>query len=127
MGATEFEPFASQKPSSLLPAMTAGERYAELVRAYLHQPGVSQEGRGFGSFSLRVSGAIFAMLSAGGQLVVKLPSQRVEELVASGDGDRFDPRGGRPLKEWLALRETSNQEWDGLAREALEFVRANRR
>lgn len=107
--------------------MTSDERYAELVKAYLIQPGVSQEGRGFGASSLTVGGRIFAMLSSSGQFVVKLPGRRVKELIASGDGDRFDPRGGRPLKEWLALRDSSTQDWDALTREALEFVRSNSR
>ncbi|HLJ81429.1 MAG TPA: hypothetical protein VKT52_08090, partial [Ktedonobacterales bacterium] len=54
---------------------------------------------------------------------VKLPRQRVDALIASGDGERFDPRrDGRMMKEWLALSPTSEQEWLPLAREALAFV-----
>jgi len=71
---------------------------------------------------LHVSGKIFAML-AGGALVVKLPRQRVDALVAAGDGTRFDPRhDGRRMTEWLAVAPTSDQDWLPLAREALEFV-----
>jgi hypothetical protein len=54
--------------------------------------------------------------------VVKLPKARVESLVASGAGERFEASQGRPMKEWLQLDPASDQDWLGLAREALEFV-----
>ena len=57
-----------------------------------------------------------------GSLVVKIPRQRVEALIASGDGRRFDPGHGRLMKEWLSLDPTSEVEWLPLAREAMEFV-----
>lgn len=101
---------------------TAEDRYAEVVNTFLGQPGVSQEGKGFGSSAIRVQGSIFAMLSSAGAFVVKLPRQRVDELIASGDGDRFDPGHGRLMKEWLALRPTSDLDWTELAREAMAFV-----
>ena len=78
-------------------------------------------GRGFGSSALRVHGRIFAMLVRG-RLVVKLPRDRVDALVASGDGDRFDANKGTPMKEWLMLAPGSACEWQQLAREALAFV-----
>ena len=102
--------------------MTNEERYAELVRAFLGRPGVSQDGKGFGSSALKVRGGIFAMLSSRGQFVVKLPAQRVNELVAAGEGDRLDAGKGRPLKEWLAVRADSSREWVALAEEAMAFV-----
>jgi hypothetical protein len=102
--------------------MTPEERYAELVRAFLDQPGVTQEGKGFGSSSLKVGGRIFAMLSSRAEFVVKLPRGRVDALMASGEGDRYDPGRGRLMKEWLALRPSSTQDWGVLAREAMAFV-----
>jgi len=102
--------------------MTPEERYANLVRDFIAQPGVTQEGKGFGSSSLKVGGSIFALLSSRRRFVVKLPRRRVDELIASGDGDRFDPGHGRLMKEWLALRPSSSLDWVPLAREAMEFV-----
>lgn len=98
------------------------DRYSEVVAACLGLPGVTQEGKGFGSSGLRVGGRIFAMLSSRGDFVVKLPRRRVDELVSSGDGDRFDPGHGRLMKEWLALRAGSSLDWLSLAREAMAFV-----
>jgi hypothetical protein len=80
-------------------AVTPEECYAALVEEFVGERDVEQPGKGFGSDSLKERGKIFAMLSQG-RLVVKLPRQRVDALVATGDGERFDPRrDGRVMKE----------------------------
>ncbi|HKV30244.1 MAG TPA: hypothetical protein VJT14_04425 [Candidatus Dormibacteraeota bacterium] len=107
-------------------ATTPDQRYALLVKAFLRKEGVTQEGRGFGSSSLRIGGSIFALFSSRGEFVVKLPRSRVEELIAAGDGHRFDPGHGRLMKEWLALRPTSSRDWASLAKEAMKFVGSDR-
>ncbi len=83
------------------PPLTPEERYASIVEALIGNADVtlgSPGKRGFGSSALQVGGKIFAML-VGGKFVVKLPRQRVDALVASGDGERFDPGHGRLMKE----------------------------
>ena len=60
-----------------------------------------------------------------GRLVVKLPRDRVDTLVASGDGVRSDPGHGRLMKEWLSLGPGSDVPWIELARDAMEFVSWN--
>ncbi len=111
------------------PPTTPDDRYATLADALLSTADItlgSAGKKGFGSSALQVGGKIFAML-AGGKLVVKLPRQRVDALVASGDGTRFDPRhDGRLMKEWLAVESTSDEEWLSLAREAMGFVASKR-
>jgi len=106
--------------------MTVEERYAVLVESFLGRPDVVQDGRGFGTSALKVGGKIFAMLSTRGEFVVKLSAGRVDALVASGDGERFDPGRGRQMKEWLALRPASSLDWATLAGEALMFVAGRR-
>ena len=81
--------------------------------------------RAFGSTSLKTNGKIFAML-VNGRLVVKLDRRRVDELVASGAGTRFDPGHGRLMKEWLDLEWDSDETWLELATESEAFV-ADRR
>jgi hypothetical protein len=102
--------------------MNVEQRYSALVDEFLRRPEVAQEGKGFGSSAWKVNGRIFVMLSSAGEFVVKLPRTRVDELVATGDGERFDPGHGRVMKEWLALHDDSKQVWAALATEALDFV-----
>ena len=103
------------------------ERFEGLVAAMLERPGTSYgsaEGgpqRAFGSTSLKTNGKIFAML-VNGRLVVKLDRGRVDALVASGAGNRFDPGHGRLMKEWLDLESDSDQTWLDLATESEAFV-----
>ena len=73
---------------------------------------------------LRTGGKIFAMLVQG-RLVVKLPRERVDDLVAGGSAERFDPGRGRPMKEWASL-DPAAPEWEGLAAEARRFVGGGR-
>lgn len=103
--------------------MTPEEQFDRLAAAFTGDPAVSQpgEGRGFGSSGLRHKGRIFAMLTRG-QLVVKLPAARVDSLLESGDGMRFDRNRGTPMREWFTLDPESTLEWELLAREALAFV-----
>ena len=105
-------------------AMKADDRYATIVRSLRGKPGVEVGfgKKGFGSSALRVGGKIFAMLSSQGEFVVKLPRERVDELVASKKGKRFDPGGGRVMKEWFAAAPGTEDSWLPLAREAMRFV-----
>jgi hypothetical protein len=80
------------------------------------------EGTGFGSSpGLRIAGKIFAMLSHG-ELVVKLPAARVDELVADGTAGRFDAGKGRPMREWATIPAERSKRWQEIADEAFEFV-----
>lgn len=107
--------------------MTAEERFAALAQTFSGVPGVELPGasgkRGFGSQTLKVSNSIFAMVTGGG-LVVKLPRDRVEELIAEGTGAPFDGGKGRPMKEWLAVTADDDETWSALTNEALDFVRS---
>jgi hypothetical protein len=80
-------------------------------------------GGGFGRSALRFQNKIFAMLVRG-RLVLKLPVERVDALVAAGDGVRFDANKGTPMKEWFSLDPESGLAWLPLAREALDFARS---
>lgn len=106
---------------------TPEERYQDLIDELLGTDGVTPPpgGSGFGRGSLRYRRKLFAMLVRG-RLVVKLPAARVDELLATGQGDRFDANKGTPMKEWFSLDPESRLEWLTLAREALDFARANR-
>lgn len=106
-------------------AMGSDQREAErlfeqLAARYLADTRVS-EGRMFGSTVLKVDGKVFAMLVKG-ELVMKLPKERVEQLVASGAGTPFDPGHGRPSKDWVSVSPRFGRDWEHLASEAFELV-----
>jgi len=106
---------------------TSEERFAKIVQALSRYSGVTppdttQPKKRFGSSGLKVHDKIFAMISSKGEFVVKLPEQRVDGLVTSGKGKRFDPGHGRLMKEWLTVETTSEKVWLQLAKEAMEFV-----
>lgn len=70
----------------------------------------------FGMPILKAGGKVFAG-DWHGELVVKLPRERVEALIAAGAGKPFVPMAGRAMKEWVLVED------DALAGEAFEFVR----
>jgi len=109
---------------------TMKRRYVRLARALLKDPSVIQPTRkkGFGSSGLYTRDKLFAFLSHRNRLVVKLPRERVNELVARREVARWNPRGdGRGLREWAAVRPASRIRWLSLAREAMKFVASQNR
>lgn len=108
-------------------SINAERKFAKVAEAFSKERDVEVGGgKGFGSGALKVRGKIFAMLSSQQQFVVKLSTKRVDELVTSGSGVRFEPRSGKVMKEWLVVK-ADKQDWIGLAREASEFVRQGKR
>jgi hypothetical protein len=100
---------------------TPEQLWEPIARDQLAKRGVTS-GTGFGtSEGLRVSGRIFAMLVRG-ELVVKLPRDRVDELVDAGAARRFDAGKGRPMREWASVPASASRRWRGLVEEARTFV-----
>jgi hypothetical protein len=68
-----------------------------------------------------VAGKFFAFTTRG-MLVVKLPAERVTELIASGEGRVFDAGKGRPMREWVGLIPADETACAAYMREARKFV-----
>jgi hypothetical protein len=96
---------------------------ALVAGAFASDPEVASGGRGFGSGGLKVNGKLFALVSSRDEFVVKLPRQRVLELVEAGAARYFDAGRGRPMKEWAAIDLASGADPVALAREAHRYVR----
>lgn len=107
--------------------MTPEERFQELLDEFNDTEGVTlpHGGSGFGRSALRYHGKIFAMFVRG-ELVVKLPERRVDELAGAGNGARFDANKGTPMREWFAVGPGCPVPWAKLAAEALDFARDSR-
>jgi hypothetical protein len=109
--------------AKLLASLRADPTLAPVVDDFEKAKG--QPGRKFGSNGLKVGGKLFALFTQG-TLVVKLPKDRVAELVASKVGTPFDPGHGRLMREWLTVV-SSKASWAELAKEAHRFVQSQRR
>jgi hypothetical protein len=104
-----------------LQAITSEENYSAIVETLLRSEGVSQADVFGSAGQMRVNNRIFAML-VNGNLVVKLPAERREALVAAGDGAHFDPGHGRPMTGWVELHPESKEDWMAVSHEAMTFV-----
>jgi hypothetical protein len=103
-------------------AKSVEEIWRPIADAELATKGVAG-GTGFGrSAGLRIDRKIYAML-VNDELVVKLPKDRVDELVEAGVGRRFEPGTGRVMKEWLSVPAGASRRWPGLVGEAKDFAR----
>jgi hypothetical protein len=104
--------------------MAEHKLYDEVVQALLSDPRVI-EANMFGMPALKIGGKAFAGLWKK-QLVVKIGVPRVQELLKAKAGKQFDPSGmGRPMKEWIAIKEpesNAKKKWLELAGEAKEFA-----
>ncbi|WP_292900441.1 TfoX/Sxy family protein [Microbacterium sp.] len=85
-------------------------------------PGIDT-GRMFGTEGLRVRGKVFAFVTHNGSLVVKLPEERIGELIDDGVAGPMIMRG-RPLREWAEVPISSSATWEPLVDEARAFVDA---
>ena len=72
---------------------------------------------------LRVHGQFFATSHhQSGDLIVKLPATRVQELIGAGTGRAFAP-AGKVFREWVAIAERGSDLWQQLLAEAEAFGR----
>jgi hypothetical protein len=55
-----------------------------------------------------------------GAMVFKLTNEEKRDQALALDGaERFDPMGGRPMREWVVVPANHADEWPRLARDAL--------
>jgi TfoX/Sxy family transcriptional regulator of competence genes len=93
--------------------------YSRIVEDELKDERVTL-GKMFGASGLRIDGKVYAMVVKG-QLVVKLPRERVTELALAEGAEPF-MQGGRVMKEWAAVEPTAAVDWRSLVGEAKRFV-----
>jgi TfoX N-terminal domain len=101
--------------------LTEVEAFYELRRRELLDDPTVTEKRMFGTVALFVSGKVF-MLPWKGNLVLKLPPERVQAIVDGKRGEYFDPGHGRTSKTWVAVYPSAKREWPPLAADARLFV-----
>ena len=81
-----------------------------------------EEGTIMGGRCARVSGEFLGLVDfKGSGLVVKLPRERVEELIDQGVGQPFAP-AGKVFKEWVSIPSRDRRRWRSLLRKGVAFV-----
>ena len=101
--------------------MTVEQLFDEVAARLLEEDPSLGQGRMFTAVGLKTGGKFFAMVVKD-ELVVKLPAERIDELIADGEGRRFDPGHGRLMKEWATLRPADEESCRAYALEARDFV-----
>lgn len=100
----------------------ARDLYDELTDDLLYDPAVGRATM-MGYPCIRLAGKFLASYDDRARcLVVKLPCDRVTELVESGRGDPFAP-AGRVFREWVAIPTVDRALWQQVLAEAVEFAR----
>ena len=80
------------------------------------------EGTIMGGRCLRVDKEFLALVDyKGSELVVKLPTGRVTEMIEQGKGRSFAPVG-KVFREWLSVPKPDQRRWRALLAEGVNFV-----
>jgi hypothetical protein len=113
---------ATDHTKEWLMAQTHADLFWELIdELQLEDPRV-EEGTIMGGRCARVSGEFLGLVDfKGSGLVVKLPSERVAELIERGHGEPFAP-AGKIFKEWVSIPTRDRRRWRALLRESVAFV-----
>ncbi|MHA2366257.1 MAG: hypothetical protein ACXAC7_20040 [Candidatus Hodarchaeales archaeon] len=97
--------------------MSVEESWLKVKEHYLKMSDVQKQGE-----SLKTKRKMFVMLNKG-NFVVKLPKNRVSELISSGEGQPYDPGNGRIMKEWVIIPTDFRDKWIDFASDARKFAK----
>jgi hypothetical protein len=99
--------------------------YDELTDDLLYDPAVGRSTM-MGYPCVRRAGRFFASFDTKAEaLVVKLPRERVAELIDDGTGEPFAPNG-RVFREWVTFPEPDPKLWERVLAEARDFAAPSR-
>jgi hypothetical protein len=96
--------------------------YDALTDDLLYDPAIGRATM-MGYPCVRLAGKFLASYDdKAGCLVVKLPRDRVTDLIADGSGDPFAP-AGKVFREWVSVPTVDRVLWRALLAEAVDFAR----
>jgi hypothetical protein len=100
----------------------ARDLYDELTDDLLYDPAIGRATM-MGYPCVRLAGRFLASYDDESRsLVVKLPRERVTELVEEGRGDPFAP-AGKVFREWVSIPTVDRALWQAVLAEAVDFAR----
>jgi hypothetical protein len=109
-------------PSEQSDGDDARDLYNELTDDLLYDPAIGRATM-MGYPCVRLAGKFLASYDDKTDcLVVKLPQERVADLVENGDGDPFAP-AGKVFREWVSIPAVDRKLWQTLLAESVDFAR----
>lgn len=90
--------------------------YAEVRTHFANVEGVTVN-TGRGAQGLKLGKKMFVMFHKG-QLLVQLPSARVQEVIASGEGLPHDPGTGKPMMNRVLIPDSKKDSWIAFCEES---------
>jgi hypothetical protein len=112
----------ASSPSDTSDGEDARALYDELTDDLLYDPVIGRATM-MGYPCVRLAGRFLASYdNKAGELVVKLPRDRVSVLVEQGVGEPFAP-AGKVFREWVSIPAVERQRWQALLAEAVDFAR----
>jgi hypothetical protein len=96
--------------------MTSEEYWLKIKEKFLKMEDVQKQGE-----ALKIKKKMFVFLNKE-NITVKLPKERVTELLESGEGLPYDPGNGKIMKEWVTIPLASSDKWTTYAKEAMKFA-----
>jgi hypothetical protein len=103
--------------------VTVEETFAAVSTRLLKEDAAVEQARIFASVGLKTGGKFFAFARRG-ELVVKLPEERVQELLGTREGTPFES-GRRVMREWVCLKPSTEAACRAYVVEARTFARKN--
>jgi hypothetical protein len=101
--------------------MDAEARFNEIADDLVAQNDDVELGKMFGMPTIKRGGKATSGLWQE-SMVFKLTNEaKREQALALGGAERFDPRGGRPMREWVVVPASHWAEWPRLAQDALSL------
>ena len=95
--------------------------FERIGRQLLDQHPGDERGRMLHAVGLKTAGTFYAFTTRG-DLVVKLPAARVNDLIAAGVGRPCGPGKGRPMRQWVRLTPADETACAAYVVEARNFV-----
>lgn len=103
-------------------AQTDESLFWELIEELQLEDTRVEEGTIMNGRCARVDGEFLGLVDyKGSGMVVKLPKERVAELIDQGVGQPFAP-ATKVFKEWVSIPKRDRRRWRSLLRESMSFV-----
>jgi hypothetical protein len=97
--------------------MTSEVFRSKVKEHFLKMSDVQKQGE-----SLKIRKKMFVMFNKE-RFIVKLPKDRVEELLTSEEVMPYDPGNGKIMREWVIIPEELSEKWISFASEAKQFAK----